>query len=295
MTGRLDSKVVLVSGGARGQGRSHAVTFAREGASVVVFDIAESLPGLFYELASEADLRETQRLVEQSGGRALALKADARDADALQRVVDAALSEFGRIDRLCINHGIMDHGSWDLDEHTWDQVVSINLKGAWITCRAVIPALIDAGGGAISITASLGGAIKPYANLLPYCAAKAGLAGMAQSLAVDLAPHNIRVNVVAPSGVASPMFMNQPTWTVFAGGKLDATADDAAQVARHMHLLPGVPWIETQDVSNAHLYLLSDDARYITGTTLTVDAGAACQPNGIPESAMSEAIFPRSG
>lgn len=145
--GRMDGKVALVSGGARGQGRSHALTLAREGAKVAVFDIAEDLPGLFYGLATEDDLRETEHLVTEAGGECLALRADARDAKQLDDVVRQVVERFGRIDVLSANHGIMELGGWDSSEDRWDLVHDVNLKSIWLTCRATIPAMIEAGGG----------------------------------------------------------------------------------------------------------------------------------------------------
>jgi (+)-trans-carveol dehydrogenase len=281
--GRLEGKVALITGGARGQGRSHAVTFAREGADVVVCDVAEQIPGLFYALATEDDLAETQRLVEEAGGRALALRADTRDAAQLDEVVSATVAEFGRIDILCANAGILDLGSWDMTEDQWDLMLDINLKSVWLTCRAAIPTMIAQRGGAIVCTSSLSG-LRAFENAMQYGVAKHGVIGLMRHLAVDLAPYDIRVNAVCPAAVDTPMLMNPEMFKKLTGGIPDATLDDARRLTRTQHLLD-TPWLESRDISEALLWLVSDEGRYVTGTAVEIDAGALRQPPGIPASA----------
>ena len=280
--GRLDGKVALITGGARGQGRSHALTFAREGASIAVCDIAEQIPELFYELASEDELAETKSLVEETGARATAFKADVRHADQLEAVVEGTLAEFGRIDVLVANAGILDLGSWDMTEAQWDLMLDINLKSVWLTCRAVIPTMIEQGGGAIVCVGSIS-SLRAFGNAMQYGVAKHGVLGLTRHLAVDLAPHGIRVNVVCPAAVDTPMFMN-PSLLKNIVGHEGATADDARFSTRNQHLLE-TPWLETEDVSEALVWLVSDAGRYVTGIALEIDAGAMCQPPGIPPAA----------
>ncbi len=281
--GRLDGKTVLITGGARGQGRSHAVTFGREGANVVVCDLAEDIPGLFYDMANEEDLEETRSLVEEVGGKVIALRADVRKGADLEAAVKATVDEFGALDILLANAGIVDHGSWDATDEQWDRIMDVNLKGAFLSCRAAVPQMIEQGGGSIILTASLAG-VRPSGGLLPYVVSKTGVIGLMRALAIDLSQHRIRVNAVCPSAVASPMFMNEATYKIFAGGRPDATVEHARFPARTMHLYP-TDWMEVEDISNAMLWLASEEARYVTGLELMVDGGASAQPPGIPNSA----------
>lgn len=283
MAGRLEGKTALITGAARGQGRSHALAFAREGANIVACDIAEDIEALFYELASPEDLEETKRVVEHAGGSILTMKADVRSSADMESVAAAAVERFGAIDILLANAGIMDHGSWDASDEQWDLMMDINLNGVYRTCRAVVPQMIRQDHGAIVLTASLA-AIRPHMNMVPYAVAKHGVVGLMKSLATDLAPHHIRVNSVCPSAVASPMFTNQATYTIFAGGDPNATIEHARFPTRMMHSLP-VDWMEVEDISNAMVWLASDEARYVNGVELTIDAGAHIQPPGIPPAA----------
>lgn len=270
--GRLEGKVALITGGARGQGRSHALTFAREGAEIVVCDVADDLPTAPYPLASAEDLADTARMVEDLGRRCLAVKADVRDGEAMRGVVERAISEFGRVDVLVANAGIESFGSaWELTDEQWDEMISVNLTGVWKSCRAVIPHMIERRSGVVLMTSSIAG-LKGLANQAHYCAAKHGVVGLMRSLAIELAPHGIRVNTVHPSSVDTPIIKNQAMYTLFSGGNPDATLEEVTPAFRELNLLD-VPWMEPQDVSNAMLWLASDEARYVTGVTLPVDAG----------------------
>lgn len=274
--GRLEGKVALVTGGARGQGRSHAVTFAREGARVAVCDVADA-PGAFpsvpYPLASAEDLETTRRAVEAVGGECLALPADVRSSRELRAVVERTVERFGKVDVLVANAGIESFGAaHELTEEQWDEMLAVNLTGVWKSCRAVIPHLIERGeGGVILITSSIAG-LKGLANQAHYCASKHGVVGLMRSLAIELAPHGVRVNTVHPSSVDTPIIKNQAMYTLFSGGNPDATLEEVEPAFRELNLLD-TPWMEPRDVSNAMLYLASEEARYVTGTTLTVDAG----------------------
>jgi SDR family mycofactocin-dependent oxidoreductase len=270
--GKLDGKVALITGGARGQGRSHALTFAREGAEVIICDIADQLQTVPYPLASTGDLADTARMVEDLDRRCLAVQADVRDSDQLQGVVEQAISEFGHIDILLANAGIEGFGeAWELTDEQWDEMIAVNLTGVWKSCRAVVPHMIERHTGVILITSSTAG-LKGLAHQAHYCAAKHGVVGLMRTLAIELAPHGIRANTVHPGSVDTPIIKNQAMYTLFSGGEPDATLEEVTPAFRELNLLD-IPWMEPQDISNAMLWLASDDARYVTGATLTVDAG----------------------
>lgn len=269
--GRLDGKVALITGAARGQGRSHAVTFASEGADIIGVDICRQLETVPYAMSTSADLAETVRLVEEHDRRALAIEADARSESEMADAVKTGLAEFGHIDILAINHGIAAFGpSWELTEAQWDEMLDTNLKGVWVSAKAVIPHMIERGGGSIIITSSTAG-LKGMANIGHYAAAKHGVVGLARTLAIELAPHMIRVNTIHPTMVNTPMVMNESTMRLFGGGQ-DISQEQFAQVGQALNLLP-IPWVEASDISAAYLFLASDESRYITGVQLPVDAG----------------------
>ena len=270
--GKLDGKVALITGGARGQGRSHAVTFAREGAEIVVCDVAHELPTVPYPLASIGELAETARMVEDLNRRCLAVRADVRDSGGMRGVVEQAVSEFGHVDILVANAGIESFGkAWELTDDQWDEMIAVNLTGVWKSARAVVPHMVERRTGVILMTSSIAG-LKGLANQAHYCAAKHGVVGLMRDLAIELAPHGIRVNTVHPSSVDTPIIKNQAMYTLFSGGKPDATLEEVTPAFRALNLMD-TPWMEPEDISNAMLWLASDDARYVTGTTLPVDAG----------------------
>ncbi len=284
--GRLDGKVALITGGARGQGRSHAVTFAREGADIVLNDICAPLPGVQYPAATPEDLAETVRQVERSDRRCLARQADVRDSAAMGALVDSAIEEFGRIDILHVNHGIAHSAAWDATtDEIWDAVISVNLTGAWRTTRLVIPHMIKQGGGSIIFTTSAATKVAYY-GLCHYTAAKSGISGLMRTLAAELAPHSIRVNAIAPSAVDTPLGFSQDNLELFTA-RPGATKEDALPIFQSLNLLP-VGLLEPQDITNAALFLASDESRYITGIELSVDAGTAIQPPGVPPATSTE-------
>jgi SDR family mycofactocin-dependent oxidoreductase len=279
--GRLDGKVALITGGARGQGRSHAIRLAEEGAQIVVSDLARQLDSVPYPLATEEDLAETVRLVEDRDQRCVAVRADARDAAQMRGVVETALSEFGHIDIVSVNHGILSIGDQGTDEEAWDEMIDVNLKGVFQTCRAVAPPMIERGaGGAITLTASVAG-LSAFYSAIAYGAAKHGVIGLMRNLSAELAPYGIRVNALCPTLVRTDMIHNEMIYDLFTGGKKGAGPEDIAFPARSMNLLD-VPWVEAIDISNALLWLSSDEARYVTGVALPIDAGFMNQPSGIP-------------
>lgn len=271
---RLEGKVVFITGVARGQGRSHAIRLAEEGADIIGIDVCADIETVPYPGATESDLAETVKLVEELGQRMVARTADVRDVDAMRAAVDEGLSEFGHIDVVVANAGIVSYAPvLELDETTFQTVIDINLTGVWKTMKAVVPALIERNeGGSVIITSSVLGLLA-LPNVGHYVVAKHGVTGLMRSLAVELAPHNIRVNSVHPSTVETPMILNEASLRLFTGGQSD-TRDEAAAAMTQMNALP-VPWLQPIDVSNAVLYLASDESRYVTGTTMVIDAGAS--------------------
>ncbi|MDT3444932.1 MULTISPECIES: mycofactocin-coupled SDR family oxidoreductase [unclassified Pseudofrankia] len=278
--GKMDDKVVLVTGGARGQGRSHAIRMAEEGADVVVTDICKQLPYVDYAMGTPEELEETRRHVEKLGRRCLAYQVDARDRAGMREAVDTAVAELGRLDAVIVNHGIaVPHTTLgpDHDDDVWDLVMDVNLNAVWRTVRAVVPHLKE-NGGSITVTSSAAGLVALFGRAA-YVASKHGVIGLVKTLAAELAPYWIRVNAVCPTGVDTPLYLNQPIIEAFTG-KPNGTREDMIFPATSLNLLP-VPWIEPVAVSHAMLFLASDEARYITGVALPVDAGMTTQPPGI--------------
>jgi len=264
--GRLEGKVALVTGAARGQGRSHALRLAEEGADIIAVDVCEQIASVPYPMSTPDDLAETRRLIEEQDRRVIAAQADVRNLDQLKAVVDRGVTEFGRLDVVAANAGIFTVGesTWDLDEQGWQDVIDVNLTGVWHTVKAAVPHMIAAGnGGAIVITSSTAG-LKGFGGATHYVASKHGVIGIMRTLAIELAPHNIRVNTVHPTGVNTPMVVND-----FFNELMQRRPEMGAAM---QNLLP-VPMLEAVDISNAIVWLASDEARYVTGVTLPVDAG----------------------
>jgi SDR family mycofactocin-dependent oxidoreductase len=263
--GRVDGKVAFVTGAARGQGRSHAIRLAQEGADVIAVDICEQIDTVGYPLGTAEELAETAKAVEALDRRIVSAKADVRDPAALAAAVSQGVAELGRLDIVCANAGICTVQPWDqVTAQVWQDTIDTNLTGVWNTCVACVPRLIEAGGGSIVITSSAAG-IKGMPFLAPYVAAKHGLVGMGRSLANELAKHSIRVNTIHPTGVDTPM-------VVGLGGVQPLLDQDPLLGPIFMNSLP-IEMVEPVDISNAVLFLASDEARYVTGLELTVDAG----------------------
>ncbi|MEB3371730.1 mycofactocin-coupled SDR family oxidoreductase [Saccharopolyspora mangrovi] len=270
---RFEGKVVFVTGVARGQARQHAVRFAREGAHIVGLDLADDISTVHYPSASRADLDETARLIETEGGKHVLHQGDVRDQAAIDKAVQDGLERFGRIDIVLPMAGITSLGAlWELSDEQWNEMIGINLTGVWRTLRATIPHVIAGeSGGSIVLTGSIAGLMgMPY--LGHYTASKHGINGIMRSLANELAPHAIRVNSVNPTNVATPMIHNDATYQHFCPDVHGATQQDAIPVFQSYNLLQ-TPWIEPDDVSNAVLWLCSEEARYLTGVALPVDTG----------------------
>ena len=276
MTGRVEGKVAFITGAARGQGRSHAVRLAKEGADIIAVDICgpvSSNPQI--PPATADDLAETADLVKQLNRRIVTAEVDVRDYDALKAAVDGGVEQLGRLDVVCANAGIgnggatLDHTS----EADWTDMIDVNLSGVWKSVKAAVPHLISQGqGGSVILTSSVGG-LKPYPHTGHYIAAKHGVVGLMRTFAVELGQHSIRVNSVHPTNVNTPLFMNKGTMKLFRPDLENPGPDDLAVAAQFMHVLP-IGWVEPVDISNAVLFLASDESRYVTGLTMTIDAGS---------------------
>ncbi|WP_138732420.1 mycofactocin-coupled SDR family oxidoreductase [Modestobacter excelsi] len=274
MPGRVEGKVAFITGAARSQGRSHAVRLAQEGADIIAVDIVGPVESIqMYPPATEDDLAETVRQVEAQDRRIVATKADVRDTGALKAAVDDGVAQLGRLDIVLGNAGVFEiQPALELTDDAWREMIDINLTGVWNTCKATLPHLIEGGGGAIVLTSSVAG-LKGVPNTIHYTAAKHGVVGIMRTLANELAPHSIRVNSVHPTSVNTVMIQNEKTWGLFQPDNPNPSQESAAPVFQSINALP-VPWVEPVDISNAILFLVSDEARYITGVTLPIDAGS---------------------
>jgi SDR family mycofactocin-dependent oxidoreductase len=276
MAGRVEGKVAFITGAARGQGRSHAIRLAQEGADIIAVDLCESVPSVdrFYPGATDEDLAETVRQVEALDRRIIATKADVRDYDALKSAVDAGVAELGHVDIVSANAGIFIFGDQThlVSEQDWKDVIDINQTGVWHTAKAVIPHLIEQGtGGSIILTSSTAG-IMGTPNVAPYTASKHAVVGLMKTLALELAPHSIRVNSVHPTGVSTQMILNEAAFKLFLPGTEHPTQEQAAEVFKSTNALP-IPWVDPIDISNAVLFLASEESRYVTGLQFKIDAG----------------------
>lgn len=276
MGGRVEGKVAFVSGAARGQGRSHAVRLAEEGADIIALDVCKRISSQTdIPAATPDDLAETADLVKNLNRRIVTAEVDVRDYDAVKAAVDSGVEQLGRLDIIIANAGIGNGGA-TLDktsEDDWRDMIDVNLSGVWKTVKAAVPHLLSGNrGGSIILTSSVGG-LKPYPHTGHYIAAKHGVIGLMRTFAVELGQHSIRVNAVCPTNVNTPLFMNEGTMKLFRPDLENPGPDDLAVAAQFMHVLP-VGWVEAIDVSNAVLFLASDESRYITGLPVTVDAGS---------------------
>ena len=265
MAGRVAGKVAFITGAARGQGRSHAIRLAEEGAGIIAVDICEDYQTVGYGMSTEADLADTVKQVEALDRRIIARKADVRDAARLKQVLDEGVAELGKLDIVVANAGICTVQTWDeVTPAIWQDTLDTNLTGVWNTMIAAAPHLIANGGGSIICTSSTAG-IKGLPYLAPYVAAKHGVVGIAKTMANELAKHKIRVNTVHPTGVNTPMGTG-------LGGLEPLLTRDPNLGPIFMNTLP-VEIVEPRDISNAVLFLASDEAQYVTGLEFTVDAG----------------------
>jgi (+)-trans-carveol dehydrogenase len=272
---RLDGKVAFITGAARGQGRSHAIRLAEEGADIIAVDIAAPIASVPYDLGTPDDLAQTVKNVEALDRRIIATQADVRDFDALKAAVDDGVAQLGRLDIVSANAGVLAYGRVEeLPEQAWQDILATCLTGAWHAAKAAIPHLRAGGrGGSIILTSSSVG-LKAEENMAHYVAAKHGVVGLMRALALDLAPDMIRVNSILPSAVDTGMVNNEATYALFAPDldEKDRTKERLLERFAMLNLLP-VSLLDPIDISNALLWLASDEARYVTGVALPIDAG----------------------
>lgn len=271
--GRYEGQTVMITGGARGQGRSHALAFAAEGADIVVTDIASQLVTVPYDMGTEENLKETQAMVEKLDRRCMAITADARDSGAMKSAVDSAVSEFGKIDVMLVNHGIVSMSNIvDMSDEMWDECIGVCLTGVFKSIRAVLPHMREARYGRVVATASVAARVG-LGTIAHYQAAKAGVLALVKSAAVEVATEGITVNAVCPTTCNTDMIHNQANYTLFAPGVEVPTKEQVIPGFASTNPI-GIPWVEPIDISNAMLFLASKEARYITGAALNVSAGA---------------------
>jgi SDR family mycofactocin-dependent oxidoreductase len=266
--GRLDGKVALITGAARGQGRGHAIRFAEEGADILAVDICKSIGAVPYPLGTPEELQETAAAVEALGRRVVTHEVDVRDSAAMKQAIDDGAAELGKLDVVIANAGIWTIQPWhDVTPDVWSVTLDINLAGVWHTCQHAAPHLIKAGGGSIIITSSTAG-LKGLPFLVPYAASKHGVVGIMRVLTNELAQHSIRVNTIHPSGVETPGGVS---------GAMEKLIAESPQLGPiFMPALP-VPTTYPIDIANAALFLASDEGRYVTGMELKVDAGTTAR------------------
>lgn len=265
MAGRVEGKVALITGAARGQGRSHAIALAEEGADIIAVDVCADNASAEYPMAGPEDLEQTVKEVQAHGRRIVAVQADVRDREALAAAVEQGVAQLGRLDVVCANAGVCVLKPWDeVTPQIWQDTLDVNLTGVWHTMTVTVPHLIAAGGGSIVCTGSTT-AIKGVPFFAPYVAAKHGVVGLAEMMANELGQHLIRVNTVHPTGVLTTL--------VEGLADLDRLIGANPSVGGiFLNTMP-VKFVEPRDVSNAVVYLASDESRYVTGLSLTVDAG----------------------
>jgi SDR family mycofactocin-dependent oxidoreductase len=272
MTNSLVGKTAVITGGARGQGRSHALALAGAGADIALLDAVSDVATVPYPLATEADMEQTRKSVEDLDRRCETIKVDVRDGAAMTRAVDQVVTRLGRVDILCANAGIFSWSSVEeMTDQIWQDMIDVNLTGVFNSFRAVAPHMRRQGSGRVIATASMAGR-GGFAQIGHYVAAKWGLIGLTKSFALEMGPHHVTANVVAPTNVNTDMIQNDAARRFFVPDVESPTEADAAKAMSGMTGM-GIPWVEPSDISGAILYLVSDSARYVTGEVLHVAAG----------------------
>lgn len=270
--GMLDGKVVLITGGSRGQGRAHALVSAREGADVIIVDVVEDLSTVTYPLARKDDMAGTVESVEALGRRIVAVEADVRYQHQLDEAVARGVAELGKIDVLIANAGIWTQAPfYELTDDQWEEMIAVNLSGVWRSAKAVAPHMIERKSGSIVMISSVNG-LEPGPNFAHYTAAKHGVVGLMKTVALELAPHGIRCNSIHPGAVRSGMTENQMAFDMYAGGP-GGTVDDLIRAGKHYGALKGTTFMPPETIANAALFLNSDLASSVTGVALPVEAG----------------------
>ena len=275
MTGRVEGKVAFVTGAARGQGRSHAVRLAEEGADVIAIDVCRHIENTPEPASTPEDLAETADMIKALDRRVVTAEVDVRDFDALEAAVDSGVEQLGRLDICVANAGIGTPGAMldEMDESRWQQMLDVNLSGVWKSVKAAVPHIKAGGrGGSVIMTSSVGG-LKAYPHVGHYVTAKHGVVGLMRTFAVELGQFSIRVNSVHPTHVGTDMLLNQSTYRSFRPDLENPGSADIEPICRMFHMLP-IPWVEAVDISNAVLFLASDESRYVTGVPLPIDAGS---------------------
>ena len=275
--GRLDGRVALITGAARGQGRAIAAKLAAEGADLVLCDIGAQIESVRYPMGTAAELDETVELVRSHGRECVAEIADVRDLGALEALVAEGIERFGRLDAVCANAGIVSFKSFlELSREAWDDMIAVNLTGVFNTVRAAAPPMIERGQGSVILTSSTN-AVEGGQGLAHYTAAKAGVLGLLQAFALELAPSGIRVNALLPGPVMTPMTDN-PQVRLYATGRRDATTEDLAEATRSWVALAGRHALSASAVADAIIWLASDESLHVTGVQIPVDAGHLVLP-----------------
>jgi SDR family mycofactocin-dependent oxidoreductase len=272
-------RVAVITGGARGQGRSHAVELARLGADIAVCDLCHDLETVGYPLGTAEDLAETVRLVEERGRRCVSVVADVRELDAMVAFVDGARSALGSVDILVANAGISTMGSiCRMDATEWSEILDTNLTGVFNAMRAVAPHMRrQRWGRIIGISSMMGRTAQP--GIPAYTASKWGVIGLCKSVALELAAFGVTVNVIAPGNVSTPMIHNDVLYRLARPDLEHPTAEDVAPAMAALHVQP-VPWLEPEEITAAVVYLASEAARHVTGSVIDVDAGASAKFTG---------------
>lgn len=277
MTQRLQGKVALVTGAARGMGRATAVRFAAEGARVIACDLGAQLEGVPYAVGDESDLEETIRLIREAGSEGIARVVDVRDQAQLDAAVAHGLEAFGQIDIAVANAGIVHYGDvWTLSEEDWNLTLDVNTSGVWRTAKAVIPHMIERLSGSIIITSSINGRVA-MKRMAHYVTSKHAVLGLMKSLAYELGPYNIRANAILPGAIHTPMVDN-PYQGEYTTGNANTQWEDRVEGLRPINLLRGRTILPATAIASAMCFLASDEAEHITGVELPVDAGHLVLP-----------------
>jgi SDR family mycofactocin-dependent oxidoreductase len=271
---RFHNQVVLVTGAARGQGRAHALAFAREGAHLALCDTLSHYTSVPYSLSAPEELTEVADEIEAMGQRVIAVHADVTNLQAMQALADSTLSQLGPVDIAIANAGLYSFGpTWELSEEQWNETLAVSLKGVWITCKVVIPHMLPRRSGKIICIGSTG-SFKGLPGLGHYVAAKHGVIGLVKTLAIELAPYNVNVNAVCPTTVDTTIINNQAFYEYFAGGPgPSANRENVIARMNELNLFADRGMLAPEDMASVVLWLASEEARHLTGYALPVDAG----------------------